>query len=145
VRRSSHNSNPSARSADAPGFSRISAVQWATQESIASKTHLNEEKKAGRRSRQSSRNGHLSDHTPIPTPNPAHIEQLSDLAEVALSAMNELSDSQTALIVEQLYGEGFEWGLSSSNIDVTSPEEPCSFQDATFWRLHDFLGLCEAT
>jgi len=44
--------------------------------------------------------------------------------------MNELSDSQTALIVEQLYGEGFEWGLSSLNIDVTSLEEPCSFQEA---------------
>jgi hypothetical protein len=44
--------------------------------------------------------------------------------------MDELSDSQTAIIVEQLYGEGFEWGLSSSNIDVTSPEEPCTFQEA---------------
>jgi hypothetical protein len=44
--------------------------------------------------------------------------------------MNKLSDSQTVLIVEQLYGEGFEWGLSSLNIDVTSLEEPCSFQEA---------------
>src|ERR1700676_953365 len=89
VRCSSRNFNPTARLADASGFSRISAVQWATRESIASKARLDEEKKAGCRSRQSSQNGHLSNHAPIPTPDPAQNQQLNDLAEIALSAMNK--------------------------------------------------------
>jgi hypothetical protein len=54
ARRSSRALNPSTRSADASGFNKISAVQRATQESMASKACLNKEKKTGRRSRQSS-------------------------------------------------------------------------------------------
>jgi len=41
-----------------------------------------------------------------------------------------LSKAQTANILEQLYGDGFEWGLSA-DVDVTcSPEEPCSLDEA---------------
>jgi hypothetical protein len=35
----------------------------------------------------------------------------------------------STLIIEQIYSNNFEWGLSSTNIDVTSPEEPCTFEE----------------
>ena len=43
--------------------------------------------------------------------------------------MDDLSDRQTADIVEQLWGDGFEWGLSSE-VNVSNPDEPCTFADA---------------
>jgi hypothetical protein len=43
--------------------------------------------------------------------------------------MDELSDHQTVDIVEQLWGNGFEWGLSSK-VNVTGPKEPCTFAEA---------------
>lgn len=127
TRRSSQAINPSLRSAEASGFQKISAVQRATLESIASKSRLDEEKKVGRRSRQSSRNGSVAPpHSNTPTsPSDPDTQHLHD----ALSAIDELSDSQTALIIEQIYGDGFEWGLSSADIDVTSLEEPCTFEE----------------
>jgi hypothetical protein len=54
---------------------------------------------------------------------------LHDLAEITYKAADELSDTQTADILEQLYCDGFEWGLST-DVDVTSPEKPCSFAEA---------------
>ena len=56
-------------------------------------------------------------------------DELHDLADTALHAMDELSDRQTADIIEQLYGDGFEWGFPSE-VNVTSPEEPCTFAEA---------------
>jgi len=35
----------------------------------------------------------------------------------------------STLIIEQIYSNGFEWGLSSTNIDVTSLEELCTFEE----------------
>jgi hypothetical protein len=43
--------------------------------------------------------------------------------------MDDLSDRQTADITEQLWGDGFEWGLSSE-VNVSSPEDPCTFTEA---------------
>jgi hypothetical protein len=128
ARRSSRIINPSLHSAEASGFQKISAVQRATLESIASKTCLDEEKQASQRSRQSSWNGSLASPqpdtlTPSSNLNAQHLHN-------ALSAIDDLSDSQTTLIIEQLYGDGFEWGFSSADIDVTSPEEPCTFEEA---------------
>lgn len=52
-----------------------------------------------------------------------------ELIEIAYKAVDKLSESQTANILEQLYGDGFEWGLSS-DVDAYSPEEPCSLEEA---------------
>jgi hypothetical protein len=54
---------------------------------------------------------------------------LEDLIEVAYKAANELSDAQAPSILEQLYSDGFEWGLST-DVNVTSLEEPCSLAEA---------------
>jgi hypothetical protein len=43
--------------------------------------------------------------------------------------MDDLSDCQPAHIVEQLSGDGFEWGLSSE-VNVLSPDKPCIFAEA---------------
>ena len=112
IRRSSHIPNPSSRSAKASGLNKLSSVQRATLESIASKTCVDLERK-GRRSQTTT-----NEPTIAPSdPNPQHsapsslTKDLHDLAEVALRAMDDLSDRQTADITEQLWGDGFEWGL----------------------------------
>jgi len=95
--RSSRIPKLSARSAESSGIQQLSAIQQATAESIASKTHINEECVAQRHSRALSQN-------PL-----THEE----LIEIAYRAAKELSDDQTANILKQLYGDGFEWGLST--------------------------------
>jgi hypothetical protein len=120
-RRSSRIPKLSARSAESSGIQQLSAVQRATAESIASKTRINEERVAQRHSRAASQNPPV----PIVSIPPTREE----LIEIAYRAAEELSDDQTANILEQLYSDGFEWGLST-DIDVTSPEEPCSFEEA---------------
>jgi hypothetical protein len=68
-------------------------------------------------------------HAKIPPPQQVNPPNLPELVEIAYRAADELSENQAAYILEQLYGDGYEWGLSS-DIDVTSPEEPCSFAEA---------------
>src|SRR5882762_1424188 len=126
-RRSSRIPKLSTHSAQASGVDKISAVQRATAESIASKARLDAEKGTRRHLRAMSHNGTPEDSAP-PTP-PAIPQNLHDLAEIAYKAADNLSEAQTADILEQLYGDGFEWGLSS-DVDVTNPEEPCSFAEA---------------
>jgi len=120
-RRSSRISKPTPLSATASGIERVSAVQRATAESIASKARLDEQRHTRRHSRTASRENPTA-HKGVP-PN------LPELVEIAYRAAEELSETQAADILEQLYGDGYEWGLSS-DIDVTSPEEPCSFAEA---------------
>jgi hypothetical protein len=123
IRRSSRTPRLSTRSAEAFGINQLSAVQRATAESIASKTRLDEQRHTRRHSRASSHDGTITCDSPAP-PN------LEDLVEIAYKAADDLSDAQTASILEQLYGDGFEWGLST-DIDVTTnPEEPCSLAEA---------------
>jgi hypothetical protein len=57
---------------------------------------------------------------------------LDDLVEITYKAADELSEAQTASIIEQLYGDGFEWGLSM-DVDITSPKEPVPW--LRHWRL----------
>jgi hypothetical protein len=84
VRRSSHIHAPSSRSAEASGASKLSAVQKATLESIASKAHIDLECK-GCRSRTSTNKP--TDAASNPNPKPAmspSTKKLHNLAEVAL-------------------------------------------------------------
>lgn len=119
IRRSSRTPQLSARSAKASGIDQLSAVQRATAESIASKNRLDNEKQARRQSRL----------TPSLNPSPAPPDP-NEQVEIAYKVADELSEAQTANILEQLYGDGFEWGLSA-DVDVTcSPEEPCSLDEA---------------
>jgi len=66
------------------------------------------------------------ENTAIPLPPPTNLPTLPKLVKIAYQATKDLSDSQAAYILEQLYGKGFEWGLAS-DVNVTNPEEPCSF------------------
>jgi hypothetical protein len=52
---------------------------------------------------------------------------LPDGAEIALQAVESMSDSQASSIIEQLCGDGFKWGLETND---TSPEEPCTLEEA---------------
>src|ERR1700683_1335304 len=123
IRRSSRAPRLSTRSAEASGVNQLSAVQRATAQSIASKARLDEQRHTRRHSRSASHDGTVDNHSPAPP-------VLDDLVEVAYKAADELSDAQAASVLEQLYGDGFEWGLSA-DIDVTnSPEEPCSLAEA---------------
>src|SRR5882762_2116861 len=126
-RRSSRLPKLSARSAHASGVDHISAVQRATAESIASKMRLDAEKQTSRHSRTMSQEEPT--HNSVPSASPAYPPDLHDHAEIAYKAAEELSEAQTADILEQIYADGFEWGLST-DVDVTSPEEPCSFSEA---------------
>ena len=130
IRRSGRIPTPSIRSAEASGLQQLSAVQRATAESIASKARISDEREARRHSRTVS----FDPNVGIPNrgvPNPAvpdsHTHE--ELIEIAYKAAEDLSDQQSADILEQLYGDGFEWGLST-DVDVTSPEEPCSLEEA---------------
>ena len=89
---------------------------------MASKSRLDEQRQANRHSRTASKGESIL----APSPEPP---VLDDLVEIAYKAADQLSDAQAASILEQLYGEGFEWGLST-DIDVTNPEEPCSLAEA---------------
>ena len=112
----------SLRSAEASRITKLSAVQQATAASIASKARLDKQKETHRHSRAPSQ-----DETgpSIPTIPPI----MDKLVKVAYRAADSLSDTQATSILKQLYGEGFEWGLST-DVDVTSPEEPCSLAEA---------------
>jgi hypothetical protein len=125
IRRSGRMPKLSIRSAEASGLQQLSAVQRATAESIASKIRINEEREARRHSRTVS----VDPNAGIPGPAITDLHSNEELIEVAYKAANDLSDEQTANILEQLYGDGFEWGLST-DVDVTSPEEPCSLEEA---------------
>ena len=121
-RRSSRIPILSTRSAEASGIQRLSAIQRATAESIASKHCPADEREA--------RRGHsrATSHNPT-TPVVPHPSTPEELIDIAYKAVEDLSDFQTANILEQLYGDGFKWGLST-DVDVTSPEEPCSLEEA---------------
>ena len=118
----------SLHSAEASGINKLSAVQWATATSIASKAHLDEQKETHRHSRASSQ-GETSPSLPTVPP------VIDELVKVAYNAADNLSDAQATSILKQLYGEGFEWGLST-DVDITSPEEPCSLAEALKSRQH---------
>ena len=115
----------STRSAKASGIDQLSAVQRATAESIASKARLDEEKHALHHSKSTSPTRTVQDPVQNPSPAPPNSD---DLVELTYKAA-ELSEAQTTSILEQLYGDGFEWGLST-DVDVMSPEEPCSLAEA---------------
>ena len=120
---SSHIPKPSTHSAEASGIGQLSVVQCATIESIASKTHLDEQRQFQCYSHAISQGGTIPRNSPTPL-NP------EDLAKIAYKAADELSEAQTASILEQLYGDSFEWGLSVDIKVTTSPEEPCSLAEA---------------
>jgi hypothetical protein len=120
VRRSSRIPTLSTHSAEASGINKLSPVQRATAESIASKMRLDEQKQSHRLSNAP------SEQNPAPVSPPQSPE---DLIEIAYKAAEDLSDAQASSILEQLYGDGFEWGLST-DVDVTNPEEPCSLAEA---------------
>ena len=50
--------------------------------------------------------------------------------ESAFQTWDEMSDLQTSSVISQLLGEGFEWGLSSSDSHTTASEELCTFEEA---------------
>ena len=101
--------------AEASGVNKISAMQRATLESIASKARLDEERRIGRHSRSHSCQASASSSTlPLsvsPGTSNTNDKHLDDLVETALHAMDDLMESQTAQIREQLYANGFEWGF----------------------------------
>ena len=141
IRRSARVSTISSRSAEASGLHKLSAVQRATAESIASKARLDAEKHTGHHSRKSSAAGekHAGRHsrrssaageTASPSSQPDSLSHsLPDLAELAFKAIDELSESQTTAVMEQLYGDGYEWGLPS-DAGTSYSEEPCTFTEA---------------
>jgi hypothetical protein len=119
IQRSSWIPKPSTHSAEASGIDQLSAVQCATAESIASKNHLDDKRHAQHQSRTT------SSVNPSPAP-----PDPNKLIEITYKAANELSEAQTANVLEQVYGDGFEWGLPA-DVNVTcSSEEPCSLDEA---------------
>jgi hypothetical protein len=145
IRRSGRVSTISSRSAEASGLHKLSAVQRATADSIASKARLDAEKHGGRHSRQSSATGEAASQrrtgrhsrqssaageTASPDSQPDSLSSsLPDLAELAFKAIDDLSDSQMNAVLEQLYGDGYEWGLPS-DAGASHSEEPCTFAEA---------------
>jgi hypothetical protein len=120
VRCSSRIPTLSTCSAEASGINKLSPVQCATAESIASKMQLDEQKQSHHLSSAT------SEQNPAPIPPPQSPE---NLIEIAYKAAEDLTDAQASSILEQLYGDGFEWGLST-DVDVPNPEEPCSLAEA---------------
>jgi hypothetical protein len=106
-------------SAESSESAKISTVQCVTLKSIASKTWLHEQKHG------------CQSHTTSQASQPSSIttQPMSSSTETALQAVDDLSDSQATSIMEQLYRDGFEWGLQS-NADVLSLEEPCTLEEA---------------
>jgi hypothetical protein len=90
---SSHIPKPSTHSAEASGIGQLSVVQCATTKSIASKTRLDEQRQFQCHSHAISQGGTIPSNSPTP-PNP------EDLAEIAYKAADELSEAQTASILE---------------------------------------------
>jgi hypothetical protein len=93
-------------------------------DSMASQERL-EVQKCGHCSCTTSKSGDINATDSSPPTN----NTLEHLVEIALHAMDDLSDSQTVDILEQLYGDSFEWGLSTCP-DSMAPEEPCTFNEA---------------
>jgi len=110
------------RSAKASGIHKTSPVECAVRESIASKTRLEQHRPP--RSRTSSNNNNTTILSPPDFPGPS---TPPDSAELAFMTLADLPCSQTESIMEQLCGDGFEWGL---NVNATGPEEPCTMEEA---------------
>ena len=111
----------STKMAKASGNGKLSTVQCATQESLASGLCLKTE--CGQCSHTVSQNGNM--HTSIPAPSNLlpTTPNNHNKEESAFQAWDEMSDLQASYVVSQILGDGFEWGISSSDSSVTASEK----------------------